>query len=153
MANRNAQFLNNIESEAKAAILLSIATRYGISPDEAFSEVIGHEAEHLLDYIDEPQRSATSVLMQRHGYGIRNNQTIDIAKATHVLIGQSAKANDLDAAISLLQSVCGISSGDTAAIFFSEFDGPRSSDGWISATEAERVEILREYLQFELTNY
>lgn len=67
MANRNKQFLSAIESEAKGLILESIAAHYGITSQEAYDEVIGPEAEHLLDYMVEPQRSAASVLMQRHG--------------------------------------------------------------------------------------
>lgn len=69
MANAtvNAQFLAVIDSQAKAVILGSIARHYGITADEAFAEVTAAEAEHLLDYMMEPQRSATLVLMQRHG--------------------------------------------------------------------------------------
>ncbi|ALN21805.1 hypothetical protein [Ectopseudomonas mendocina] len=67
MANRNAQFLSKIDSKAKALILESIAAHYGITPEEAYNEVADENAEHLLDYMVEPQRSATSVLMQRHG--------------------------------------------------------------------------------------
>jgi hypothetical protein len=68
MANRNAQFLSKIDSEAKALILDSIAVHYGITPEEAYAEVADENAEHLLDYMIEPQRSATSVLMQRRGF-------------------------------------------------------------------------------------
>lgn len=67
MANRNAQFLAVIDSDTKAAILESIAGHYGISVEQAFTEVVAEQAEHLLDYMVEPLRSATSVLMQRHG--------------------------------------------------------------------------------------
>ncbi|HHG6004070.1 TPA: hypothetical protein ACPWS4_003964 [Pseudomonas aeruginosa] len=67
MPNRNEQFLSAIDGKAKAMILESIAAHYGISPDDAYTEVTGAEAEHLLDYMVEPQRSAASVLMQRHG--------------------------------------------------------------------------------------
>lgn len=64
---RNVQFLSVIESEAKDAVLQAIATRNGITTQEAYAEVADPEAEHLLDYLVEPQRGATSVLMQRHG--------------------------------------------------------------------------------------
>lgn len=64
---RNVQFLSKIDGETKAAILETIATRCGISSQEAYDEVAGEEAENLLDYMIEPQRSATSALMQRHG--------------------------------------------------------------------------------------
>lgn len=67
MTNRNAQFLAVIDSKTKAEILGAIATHYGISEQEAFEEVVDDQAEHLLDYMVEPQRSATRVLMQRHG--------------------------------------------------------------------------------------
>lgn len=67
MANRNAQFLSKIDSKAKALILDSIAVHYGITPEEAYAEVADENAEHLLDYMVEPHRSAASVLMQRHG--------------------------------------------------------------------------------------
>lgn len=67
MTNSNAQFLAVIDSQAKDVILESIAKHYGITPDEAFAEVVDAEAEHLLDYMQEPQRSAALVLMQRHG--------------------------------------------------------------------------------------
>lgn len=64
--NRNAQFLSAIKSEEKALIIGSIALHYGITVEEAEAEVIDAEAEHLLDYMREPQRSATSALMQQH---------------------------------------------------------------------------------------
>lgn len=67
MTNRNAQFLAVIGDDAKAAILESIAAHYGISVKKAFTEVTDDQAEHLLDYMVEPQRSAASVLMQSHG--------------------------------------------------------------------------------------
>ena len=67
MAHRNAQFLSVIDSEAKALILESIADHYGINTQEVYDEVTDSEAEHLLDYMVEPMRSATLVLMQRHG--------------------------------------------------------------------------------------
>ncbi|MNG20791.1 hypothetical protein D3C84_1050760 [compost metagenome] len=64
---RNVQFLSRIDSETKSSILQSIASHIGITPQEAYAEVAGEEAEHLLEYMVEPQRSATSALMQRHG--------------------------------------------------------------------------------------
>ncbi|NLC21774.1 MAG: hypothetical protein GX771_07695 [Halomonadaceae bacterium] len=67
MANRNKQFLSVIDGKAKALILESIAVHYGITSQEAYDEVTAPEAEDLLDYLVEPQRSAASVLMQRHG--------------------------------------------------------------------------------------
>lgn len=66
MANRNAKFLSVVDKATKTAILESIAVHCGISPAEAYAEIADEEAEHLLDYMVEPQRSAISVLMQRH---------------------------------------------------------------------------------------
>lgn len=68
MTNRNAQFLAVIDGDTKAAILESIAAHYGITPEAAFAEVADEQAEHLLDYMVEPMRSATSVVMQRRGF-------------------------------------------------------------------------------------
>lgn len=67
MTHRNAQFLSMIEPLAKAHILGAIVEHYGITPDQAFDEIAGQDAEHLLDYMVEPHRGAASVLMQRHG--------------------------------------------------------------------------------------
>lgn len=67
MANRNATFLGMIDHKTKAAIIDSIADHYGRSSEEILLEVADAEAEDLLDYMQEPMRSATSVLMQRHG--------------------------------------------------------------------------------------
>lgn len=68
MTNRNAQFLSVIDGDTKAAILESIAGHYGITAEQAFAEVADEQAEHLLDYMVEPMRSATSVVMQRRGF-------------------------------------------------------------------------------------
>lgn len=65
--NNNVRFLAVIDSEAKAVILGGIAKHYGISARAAYDEVTDKSAEHLLDYMVEPQRSAASVLMQAHG--------------------------------------------------------------------------------------
>lgn len=67
MTNRNAQFLSVIDGDTKAAILKSIAGHYGITAEQAFAEVADEQAEHLLDYMIEPMRTATSALMQRYG--------------------------------------------------------------------------------------
>ncbi|MNG33900.1 hypothetical protein D3C84_1202570 [compost metagenome] len=64
---RNVQLLSKIDGETKAAILDAIAKNIGVTPQEAYAEIAGEEAEHLLDYMVDPHRSATSVLMQRHG--------------------------------------------------------------------------------------
>ena len=62
----NQRFLSVITAEAKAMILGAIAEHYGITSQEAYDEVIDSEAEHLLDYMVEPNRGAAMVLMQRH---------------------------------------------------------------------------------------
>lgn len=67
MTTVNAQFLSVITAQAKSEILQSIAAHYGISQDEAYQEVTGAEAEHILDYMVGSERSAASVLMQRCG--------------------------------------------------------------------------------------
>lgn len=61
-------FLASIDQKTKASILCAIAQHYAISTDEAEIEVCDPEAEHLLDYLVEPQRSATSLIMQKHGF-------------------------------------------------------------------------------------
>lgn len=66
--NKTAAFLNAIDAKTKAAILENIAKHYGITSEEAYEEVTDAEAEHLLDYVTGPERAATSVLMQKHGY-------------------------------------------------------------------------------------
>ena len=65
--NITARFLNAIDPRTKDAILNSIANHYGISQADAYEEVTDDEAEHLLDYLVEPMRSATSVMMQACG--------------------------------------------------------------------------------------
>lgn len=63
----NLAFLTLIDARTKASILDAIAKHYGISSSEAFEEVTDPGAEHLLDYLTGSVRTATSVLMQRHG--------------------------------------------------------------------------------------
>ena len=65
-SNRNKTFLTLIDSETKTVILKSIAAHIGITPEDAYTEVTAAESEHLLDYMVEPCRTATSLLMQRH---------------------------------------------------------------------------------------
>lgn len=67
MPNLNKEFLAAIDSDTKAKILESIATHYGKTPEQIFAEVTGAQSEHLLDYMVEPLRSATSILMQKRG--------------------------------------------------------------------------------------
>lgn len=65
--NSTAKFLAVIDAKTKAEILNNIAKHYGITVEQALAEVTDEEAEHLLDYVTGPVRTATSVLMQRHG--------------------------------------------------------------------------------------
>ncbi|MNJ72542.1 hypothetical protein D3C77_692020 [compost metagenome] len=66
MTHKTKQFLSIIDAKAKALILGSIARHYGITAEQAYAEVTGDDAEHLLDYMVEPHRGAASVLMERH---------------------------------------------------------------------------------------
>lgn len=66
-AHRTKEFLSVIDEKTKGEVLQNIADHYGITVEAAFEEVTGDEAHHLLDYMREPTRSATSALMQRHG--------------------------------------------------------------------------------------
>lgn len=63
----NAAFLAAIDPAHKQRFLAAIARKYGIGEQQAFDEVTGVEAEHLLDYMVEPERSEASVLMQALG--------------------------------------------------------------------------------------
>lgn len=66
--NAAAAFLNAIDAKTKAAILENIAKHYGITSQEAYEEVTDEEAENLLEYVTCPERAATSILMQKHGF-------------------------------------------------------------------------------------
>ena len=61
----NSLFLSRADSQSKASIVSAIATHYGITADEAISEVTNEDSEHLLDYLTGAMRSATSLLMHR----------------------------------------------------------------------------------------
>jgi len=60
-------FFAATDSKTKNEILSAIAKHYGISESEAFDEVTDIEAESLLDYLTGSIRTATSLLMKRHG--------------------------------------------------------------------------------------
>lgn len=66
-AQINTTFLNQVNKKTANLVLDAIAAHYGISTDEARAEVTHDDAEHLLDYMVEPHRSATHVIMKRHG--------------------------------------------------------------------------------------
>lgn len=63
---RNKLFLETIDAAAKTEIVESIAGHYGTDAESIIQELTDEEAEHILDYMVEPQRSAASVLMQKH---------------------------------------------------------------------------------------
>jgi hypothetical protein len=67
MANRNKEFLSVIHSDTKAEIIKSIAVHYETTSEKVFAEVTSLDAEHLLEYMVEPKRTPTSLLMQSHG--------------------------------------------------------------------------------------
>lgn len=60
-------FFAVIDAATRNDILESIAKHYGISTADAMAEVIDDDAEHLLDYLTGNVRTATSLLMKRHG--------------------------------------------------------------------------------------
>jgi hypothetical protein len=61
------KFFSLIDAKTKNEIVCSVAEHYGISQEDALEELIDEDAESLLDYLVGSTRSATSVLMQRHG--------------------------------------------------------------------------------------
>jgi hypothetical protein len=77
----NQEFLARTDDATRREILESIARHYGISQKDAFNEIVGENAEHLLEYLVEPIRSAVSVLMQRAQ--IREMRTWADVRANH----------------------------------------------------------------------
>lgn len=67
-ASLNRAFLEAAEPEARGMILNAIAKHYGVSSTQIYAEVISEGAEHLLEYMIEPHRSATLALMQHRGF-------------------------------------------------------------------------------------
>lgn len=67
-ATINSRFLAATDTKTRSQILGAIAKHYGITADQAFNEVIDADAEHLLDYLTEPIRSAARIVMKRHGF-------------------------------------------------------------------------------------
>lgn len=64
---RNKQFLNLISESARDEIITSIAKHYGTGKDKIIAELTDNEnAHHLLEYMVEPLRTSTSMLMQQH---------------------------------------------------------------------------------------
>lgn len=75
MTHANARFLSMIDTETKAAIITSIAKHYGITDEAAYAEVTADNAYQLLEYMIEPMRSATLVIMQATGFYNVNGET------------------------------------------------------------------------------
>ncbi|MEZ8295826.1 hypothetical protein AB6D11_18555 [Vibrio splendidus] len=66
-SQNNQQFLQAISKEAQDEILAAIAKHYGTDASTILNEVTSEEAEHLLEYMTEPLRSSTYIMMQQHG--------------------------------------------------------------------------------------
>jgi hypothetical protein len=66
-AQKTFLFLRNADVKTREAVLANIADHYGITRSEAHAEITDPGAEHLLDYLTGPVRTATSALMQKHG--------------------------------------------------------------------------------------
>jgi len=67
-ATATKSFLASTDAETRKEILLNIANRYRITSKQALAEVTDDDADHLLDYITGSVRTATSLLMKRHGF-------------------------------------------------------------------------------------
>ena len=65
-AAKTIAFFAATDSKTKNEILANIASHYSITTSQALDEVTDDEAEHLLDYLTGPVRTATSLLMKRH---------------------------------------------------------------------------------------
>jgi uncharacterized phage-associated protein len=63
----NKKFLSVTDAKTRDDVLSAVANHYGITKDAALEEITHDEAEHLLDYLTGPVRTAISVLMLRHG--------------------------------------------------------------------------------------
>lgn len=63
----NRTFLGVIDAKTRGEILGTIASHYGISQADAAEELTMDGAAHLLDYLTGSVRTATSLLMKRHG--------------------------------------------------------------------------------------
>lgn len=69
-----------------------------------------------------------------------------MANTLFAQIEASSLIDDLDEAIRPIQEILGQDDGGPAGIFFSGPDGDR----WSTATESDRAEVLRLYVEFEL---
>lgn len=61
------KFFNLTDRRTINKILDNIASNYGITRMEAMNEVLDDAAESLLDYVTGAERTATSLIMKRHG--------------------------------------------------------------------------------------
>jgi hypothetical protein len=59
------RFLATLDTATQNTILGSIAKHYATNVDAIRAEVTDDDAKQLLEYMVEPERSATRVLMQR----------------------------------------------------------------------------------------
>ena len=66
-ATTTTEFLAVVDTATKNDILDNVAKHYGITRDQAYAEITDEDSEHLLDYVTGPMRTATSLLMKRHG--------------------------------------------------------------------------------------
>ena len=64
----NQQFLAVVDAGTRTVILTAVAQHYGITEAAALEEVTQDEAEHLLDYLTGPVRTAASLSMRMHGF-------------------------------------------------------------------------------------
>jgi hypothetical protein len=60
----NEAFLWTLDGETYQAIVGSMAKHYGITIDQATDELIGDEAESILDYLQGDIRKACSAMLQ-----------------------------------------------------------------------------------------
>lgn len=63
--NTNEKFLNSVSKTTKQKIIGSIAKHYGATEQDIMDEVTGDDAENLCEYMVEPERSATYLMMQQ----------------------------------------------------------------------------------------
>ena len=61
----NIAFLNAVSAPIRDEISAAIAGHYSITKDEAINEVVGTEAEHLLDYLIGDVRVKIGILMRK----------------------------------------------------------------------------------------
>lgn len=64
-AEINTQFLASISKSIKQIILKNIADHYGITPEQAYNEVIGEDAECFLEYMTEPERAGAAMFKRQ----------------------------------------------------------------------------------------